>query len=125
MPRTVVLRHDLPDGSSHFDWLIARDDRERGADERVLVAFRLAASPADPNVSRLPATRMPDHRVLYLDYQGPVSGDRGTVTRVGEGWAAIDREHEDRILFRADLGSGRRRWHATRVEGDSWIFEAR
>jgi hypothetical protein len=26
-----------------------------------------------------------DHRALYLDYEGPVSGDRGTVTRYDAG----------------------------------------
>ena len=42
----------------------------------------------------LPARALPDHRAAYLDYEGPVSGDRGTVRRWDEGtyraleWAA-------------------------------------
>jgi hypothetical protein len=28
---------------------------------------------------------MGDHRLAYLDYEGPVSNDRGTVTRVDAG----------------------------------------
>jgi hypothetical protein len=27
------------------------------------------------------AEQLPDHRIAYLDYEGPVSGDRGQVTR--------------------------------------------
>lgn len=31
------------------------------------------------------ATALPLHRIAYLDYEGPVSGDRGTVRRVATG----------------------------------------
>ena len=27
------------------------------------------------------AEALPDHRLAYLDYEGPISGDRGSVTR--------------------------------------------
>ncbi len=30
-------------------------------------------------------TRLADHRRAYLDYEGPVSGDRGTVKRISAG----------------------------------------
>lgn len=33
----------------------------------------------------LPAIRLPDHRVLYLDYEGPISRNRGTVMQVATG----------------------------------------
>ncbi|QEG40138.1 hypothetical protein UC8_21440 [Roseimaritima ulvae] len=32
-----------------------------------------------------PALRLPLHRAVYLDYEGPVSGDRGRVIRVQAG----------------------------------------
>jgi hypothetical protein len=31
------------------------------------------------------AIRLPDHRLAYLDYEGPVSGDRGQVKRIDRG----------------------------------------
>ena len=69
MPRFVVLEHDWP--SLHWDLLL-----EHGA---VLKAWRLLAEPgpgravsAEPNF---------DHRMLYLDYEGPLTGDRGSVRR--------------------------------------------
>ncbi len=31
------------------------------------------------------AERLPDHRMMYLDYEGPVSRDRGTVKRLTGG----------------------------------------
>ena len=67
MPRFVVLEHDWP--TLHWDFLL-----ESGS---VLRAWRLLAEPgpgcdvaAEPNA---------DHRLLYLDYEGPVSGGRGNV----------------------------------------------
>ncbi len=37
------------------------------------------------------ALQLPDHRVAYLDYEGPVSHDRGSVTR----WDAGNYEVQD------------------------------
>jgi hypothetical protein len=37
----------------------------------------------------VPAVRLPDHRRVYLEYEGEISGDRGHVTRVDEGTVEI------------------------------------
>lgn len=84
MPRFVVLAHDWPE--PHFDLLIEAGEQLR--------AWRLLSEPragtevrAEPNAP---------HRRLYLDYEGPVSGGRGTVSRWDAGtcdWLAdeVDR----------------------------------
>lgn len=79
MAGAVLLQHDLPDGSSHFDLLIERPNTPGGP----LVSFRVDAriDLAEPGAS-LMATRLPDHRNDYLTYEGPVSGGRGEVRRV-------------------------------------------
>lgn len=69
MPRFVILAHDWP--RPHFDLLL-----EVGS---VLKAWRLFAEP-NANV-RVPAEPNADHRMVYLDYEGPVSGGRGSVIR--------------------------------------------
>ena len=69
MPRFVVLEHDWP--TRHWDFLL-----EAGS---VLNAWRLLAKPEAG--ADIPAEKNADHRLLYLDYEGPVSGDRGTVKR--------------------------------------------
>lgn len=33
----------------------------------------------------LPARALPDHRLIYLDYEGEISGGRGSVRRVAQG----------------------------------------
>jgi hypothetical protein len=72
MPRFVILAHDWP--APHFDLLF-----EVGG---VLKAWRLAAEPGAEPVVAVPNF---DHRPSYLDYEGPVTGDRGTVTRWDSG----------------------------------------
>jgi hypothetical protein len=69
MPRFVILEHDWP--ARHWDLFL-----EAGG---VLRAWRLLAEPG-PGVA-VPAEANAEHRLLYLDYEGPVSGGRGSVSR--------------------------------------------
>lgn len=89
MPATVVLEHTLPDGSSHFDWMI--EDPTLDGEYR-LATWRLAVRPDRAEVGRVfEAERIGAHRARYLRYEGPLSDGRGDVRRVAEGsaeWAA-------------------------------------
>jgi hypothetical protein len=71
MPRYVILTHDHP--FPHWDFLL---EQQPGG---MLRAWRLLSEPAAGACCL--AEPLPDHRPLYLDYEGPVSGDRGTVAR--------------------------------------------
>ena len=93
MPRFVILYHQLPAGhqrGSHWDLML-----ETG---QVLRTWALAAPP-QPN-AEIAATALPDHRLAYLDYEGPVSGDRGTVTRWDVGQCQLLAMNESRCEFR-------------------------
>lgn len=76
----VILRHDLPAGA-HWDLMLDLGE--------ALATWQLARDPAslaDPtSTDAIPACRIADHRRAYLDYEGPVSGHRGSVTRVEKG----------------------------------------
>lgn len=107
MTRAVLLRHDTPDGTGHFDLLIELPERLRApnAGERTLLAFRVETridllTPGQ----RADAQRLPDHRALYLDFEGDISGARGRVTRV----ARATCEHLDLsdVAFAASLRWG-------------------
>jgi hypothetical protein len=59
----------------------------------LLATWALPLPPALEHV--LPARALPDHRRDYLDYEGPVSGNRGSVVRWDEGhfeWVENSRE---------------------------------
>jgi hypothetical protein len=69
MPRFVILDHDHP--FRHWDFLLEDGDKLR--------AWRLVAEPS--RGVPIAAEPLPDHRPMYLDYQGPVGGGRGRVVR--------------------------------------------
>lgn len=69
MRRFVILAHDWP--FPHFDFMLE--------EETTLRTWRLAEPPHPGQV--LAAEEIAPHRLAFLDYEGPVSGDRGHVTR--------------------------------------------
>lgn len=72
MPRFVILWHEMPPASqSHWDFMLEAAD--------ALETWALAEEPSP--MSSCLASRLADHRKAYLDYEGEVSGGRGTVTR--------------------------------------------
>ena len=70
MPRFVILAHDRP--FLHWDFLLENGDGCR--------AWRLLADP-DSMTNDIPAEALPDHRLMYLNFEGPIGGGRGTVTQ--------------------------------------------
>ncbi len=73
MPRFVILEHDHP--FLHWDLML-----EMG---NALRTWRLAAPPALE--AAVAAEPLGDHRMLYLNYEGPVSRGRGHVRRWDSG----------------------------------------
>lgn len=130
MGRMVLLQHDLPDGNSHYDWLIERDVigqqradvHGRDPDERCLIAFRVLDRVDGEKVEGFSADRMADHRYAYLEHQGAVSGGRGTVTRVATGIARHIVEAEGTISIRGKWSQGEERVWKGKVDADLWVF---
>lgn len=78
MPRFVVLEHSTPPDSArglHWDLMFE--------DGPALLTWALDRPPAAQ--SQVAAERLPDHRLRYLEYEGPLSDDRGSVTRWDQG----------------------------------------
>jgi len=94
MPRFVILEHDGP-RPRHWDFLL-----ETGP---ALTTWALAQSPDEPGP--IDAESLTDHRLEYLDYEGPVSGDRGTVRRWDAGTYRLVRQSERELVL---LLEGRR-----------------
>ncbi|MCA9176217.1 MAG: hypothetical protein KDB14_17140 [Planctomycetales bacterium] len=104
MPRYVILKHRLPPTSEragvHYDLMFELDGE--------LLTFALPAEPIAPGCQRVEP--LPNHRLAYLDYEGPISGGRGHVTRwdcgtYDGGW------------------QGEARWHC-HCQGDRGDFQA-
>ncbi len=120
----VLLRHETSDGV-HWDLML-----DVGAS---LTTWQLTEDPTREeeggraDSGGIPARRLPDHRRAYLDYEGPVSGNRGQVTRVEQGTHLLVRDEpqsyavklmSERLTglfeFRIEA-TGSNRWHFVRV----------
>lgn len=132
---SVMLLHETPGGGSHIDWMIQLDS---GA----LMTFRVDQRPdiepgITPNVEMIgfDATRLADHREIYLRFEGELAGGRGRVSRVAAGVARFIECGAARIVIEgcysdshgagdAPHGTPRKyRWIGTLVEGDRWRFQ--
>ena len=87
MPRFVILEHDHP--FLHWDLMLESGESLR--------TWRLHGEP--PAGRTIAAEPLPDHRLAYLDYEGPVSGNRGTVTRWDAGEYRLLEESKERIVL--------------------------
>ena len=88
MPRFVLLEHTLE--TVHWDFLI-----EAGG---VLRSWAID-EPVVPGRD-LPARPLPDHRTIYLDYEGEISRGRGRVRRVDAGEYELVADEGSRVVVR-------------------------
>ena len=109
MPRYVVLEHDHP--TVHWDLMLEDGD--------VLRTWKLVSPPyAGQDVC---ATALGNHRAMYLDYEGPVSRNRGHVVRWDAGiftWKNNTARHKAVYLDGTQLHG---EFTLERVAGDDWI----
>jgi hypothetical protein len=114
MPRFVILEHDHP--VRHWDLMLES--------ESVLRTWRLAV-PLGPGAA-IAAEAVFDHRLLYLDYEGPISGDRGRVVRWERGTFKGPIQVEPLLVVRLEGERLRGVLRLEQVEGDAWraLFHA-
>jgi hypothetical protein len=86
MPRYVILEHDHP--VLHWDFMLEAGD--------VLRTWRLAEPPRLGQA--VPAVASFAHRRMYLDYEGPVSGNRGQVKRWDAGRFTWETDSPERVV---------------------------
>jgi hypothetical protein len=81
-PRRFVLLRHTGHGPVHFDLMIAHGT--------ALATWQFADSPTllAPGAT-LPCRQLAEHRMAYLDYEGPVGGERGQVQRAAAGTCTL------------------------------------
>ena len=119
MPRYVILLHEVPAGQAvsggrgtHWDLMLEQDGRLR--------TWALATEPAGELSTR--AEQLSDHRIAYLEYEGPVSGNRGSVRR----WEAGEYELLAESPSRIDIclqSAGRQRFLSLVADGSPTAAE--
>lgn len=94
----VILRHHVGSnptresevaGSVHYDWMFLIGDK--------LCTWSTVVVGSLTKDTCIDAVRLPDHRAAYLDFQGDIGGDRGTVAQVARGTFALIEDSDDRF----------------------------
>ncbi len=91
----VLLEHQT-DAGVHWDLMIETPGRER------LATWRLARNPIAQPDQAIAAEPIGDHRRMYLDYEGDLSGDRGRVARVDGGESQVVEQSANRLVVKLD-----------------------
>ncbi len=116
--RFVILEHRW--NGVHWDFLVEDDGntlRTWAIDEPIAEGITL------------PVRSLPDHRRIYLDHEGAVSGDRGTVRRWdgGRAWVEVWGDREVRLKVEGSQLVGRVDFWEEGGEADAegprrWLF---
>lgn len=113
----VILRHASSRGC-HYDWLL---EQPVAREASLLWAARSAHAPqAWSAVGHWTLDALPPHRRLYLNYQGPLSRQRGRVVRVDEGWCLDLLWTPHRLLVDVHLRNFTGRIELHRIAQDRW-----
>lgn len=86
--RFSIAKHEMPANSSrhsHFDLFLES--------QGTLMTWELSSLLTSQN--KQVVRRLANHRLLYLDFQGPLSNDRGTVKLIDSGsleWVTLESE---------------------------------
>ena len=111
--RFVILHHRLGTGE-HWDLMLEQGD--------VLLTWQLLREPLGRKCLPIPARRIGDHRKAYLDYEGPLTRNRGIVRRVDSGSLDIVEDTPEGLRI---VLSGKR-LHGSfvlRPQAEGWSFE--
>ena len=118
MPRYVILHHRMPvemPRSSHWDLMLSTGK-----------SLRTWALPQPPAINaRITAEQLVNHRLEYLDYEGPVSNNRGDVNKWDAGTYEICQENDLQIVtqLEGDRLTGQLTLSRDNIEAQRWTLE--
>lgn len=116
MRRFVILRHTMPANAgrpSHWDLMF-----ELG--ESGLTTWAVNEPPDMAGDQR--ATQLPDHRAVYLDFEGPIPPDRGEVMRFDRGDCEV-LVHEPHCVQFHLLGARVRGTATFTMDNSAWTYQ--
>jgi hypothetical protein len=100
MFRFVILHHVRAEpGASHYDWLFEIDG------DGPLQTWAVDQAISAEHACDVPCRSLAPHRREYLNYEGPISGDRGVVSQWEVGTFGLLEQGPD--FFRAALCGSR------------------
>jgi hypothetical protein len=121
VPRFVILEHrgtERYKPGVHWDLLLEWGE--------ILKAWELPSHPLECEYQLV--TSLPDHRLFYLEYAGPVADDRGTVRPIFGGQYEIVRHTTELLSLRfvtSEAASGAIVLRPEPENEEQWRFELR
>lgn len=109
--RFVVQEHTTPEGV-HWDLMLEKGE--------VLLTFRLQERPENALDHPVAATRIHDHALRFLTYEGPVQKGAGKVRIVERGIYRLWSETDDRMAMDLESTLLQGGFVLTREEGAVW-----
>jgi len=115
VPKAFVIQAHSGHGAPHCDLML-----ERGS---ALATWQLPLCPEElEQIESVGVRKLPDHRSVYLSYEGPVSGGRGRVEIADEGTYELTAEDEDHWLIHLNGRIVRGRFELRKRAGRHWIL---
>lgn len=111
--RYVIQKHTR-DEDVHWDLMLEVGD--------VLETYRLEKRPDEVPGSAVNATRIFDHPLRFLTYQGPVNRGRGRVEITESGTYDMTESGGDRVRLSLNGKVLKGDFLLTRIRGDKWLF---
>jgi len=111
--RFVIQEHTTPEGV-HWDLMIEKGE--------VLTTFRLSQSPENARNHAVEATRIFDHPLRFLTYEGPVQKGTGRVRIIERGACRLldEKENCTALSLQGTLLQGN--FTLTRLKAERWEF---
>ncbi len=118
---TVLLRHVTREGE-HYDWMLS--DPQVSGDEGELLTFRVEL-PSEKwgKTGYFEMTKLANHRRAYLEYEGEISGGRGTVHRIDNGWYIAREWGENGGFIELSMRKFTGEIELRRIDGSQWYIK--
>lgn len=103
--QTASPANDVAIGKCHWDWLFETEPDGNDENARSLLTWAtdpLAEEGLDWTPRSAPAIQLPNHRRRYLDYEGELSGGRGSVCRIASGEYSVLTQTADEFEARIE-----------------------
>ncbi|OPX24012.1 MAG: hypothetical protein B1H04_03060 [Planctomycetales bacterium 4484_123] len=116
MERRFVIQLHTTAGGRHYDLMLQAG--------KALATWRLETLPAELGPGQhVEAIALPDHRLAYLDYEGPISRGRGSVRIVETGSYRLEAQEEGCWRFELLGRNFDGQFILRRLAGERWSLQ--
>jgi hypothetical protein len=112
--KKFVIQQHLSGPDVHWDFMFELGD--------ILQTYRLDKAPSEALHLAVNATKIFDHPLKFLTYQGPVNKGRGSVRIIETGAYKMVHQAHNRIELNLNGKILKGKFTLTHIEGDNWQF---